>query len=320
MPSRSDLGPWYKQFVDEQRIVHLDGFRRRLIRNKGLSVIGRGVGIRKSLINKAGNGLFAERAFSPNEIITEYTGLIIEYIPPNKLPWDWFSHSRALTYKQFTIIGNRTETGELITDAAVSRRGEGGAAFINDARIEKMDNVMFTHINTVTFDDALGRPEKRLWDGRMMVAIATRNIQSGEELYVPYGENFWKREEEERCAPKFGLNPPKFVNVRLLKVDPPAATATSPRPSRRITPIPRGLPPSQQPQPTQPQPTQPLPTPTPPTATQPQPTPKRRRFKAECTYCHAKDSKLQCCVCKQPYCSSLCQVGDWSVHQLICEQ
>lgn len=41
--------------------------------------IGSGVSVLPSVIEGAGNGLFAERAFAKNELITEYYGEIISY-------------------------------------------------------------------------------------------------------------------------------------------------------------------------------------------------------------------------------------------------
>jgi uncharacterized protein len=124
---------------------------------------------------KAGRGLFAGRAFSKGELITEYDGELI-------------SCSEAKTRKIQTHIC-KVSSHQMCIDAFNIRldRGRGGASFANDPRNNEKYNCKFTAVHTT-----IGVPRSGHQDMDRVFLEATRNILAGEELYVSYGDDYWE--------------------------------------------------------------------------------------------------------------------------------
>jgi hypothetical protein len=81
----------------------------------------------------AGNGLYTDRKFERNELITEYCGPIIDHKKALKLRrQNKHSHIRVLN-SQFSYIYGLKQP-EL---------GQGGASFANDARDTQKNNAVF---------------------------------------------------------------------------------------------------------------------------------------------------------------------------------
>lgn len=146
-------------------------------------VVGNGVSIRPSLIENAGSGLFADQFFPKGSYITEYQGPILDRRQAEmrkKEKKD--SHIRCLDMQHSYIDGYK------IPEEAT---GKGGASFANDASYKgsiRRNNAIFKQI----FDEKQGR-------SRVFIE-ASRDIQAGSEIYIPYGRIYWKKFEENSKA------------------------------------------------------------------------------------------------------------------------
>lgn len=140
------------------------------IRAKSARVVGNGVSIRKSSIDGAGNGLFADVNFNTKDIITEYTG---EYIDRAKA--DELRRLRKHTHVRAVEMGRSYIDGYKDPSLAI---GKGGASFTNH-KPGKEANAKFVTIydsNTAQY--------------RVYIK-AKRPILKGEEIFVDYGKNYW---------------------------------------------------------------------------------------------------------------------------------
>ena len=154
---------------------------------KGIHVrgVGDGIVIRRSTIDGAGNGLFADTLFSKGAIVTEYQGVEIarDDIHHVDKAWKHFgfkSRNHVIPYAKGKGI-----LGPIIIGLSDRRdanlRHLGGGSFLNDPRDR-------THINCVYKDGA----------NRVFIK-STREILQGEELFVSYGRTYWKRVLEHDC-------------------------------------------------------------------------------------------------------------------------
>jgi hypothetical protein len=159
-------------------------FRPEVVR---LATIGDGVTVKESNDIKGEWGLFATRAFTMGELITEFSGRLMDYRDVPALASR--SHIRTLTPLQWVLDGSRDENGGRIPrfdeskPKYVPRMGKGGAAFANDAhQTERRVNCEFFSIHGENADD----PREH-----MVVLRATQDIPKGKEIMVEYGADYW---------------------------------------------------------------------------------------------------------------------------------
>lgn len=139
------------------------------------AIIGNGVQILPSLMPNAGNGLFADRDFKKNELITEYDGPRIDKASADKL-------REKHMHTHIRVVNSQYEYIDGYKDVLV---GKGGGSFANDATIQKQNNSIYFS----KFDELRGR-------GRVFLK-ATKDIKKGEEIYVSYGKDYWRSFEAE---------------------------------------------------------------------------------------------------------------------------
>lgn len=179
--------------------------------------------LRESSIPNAGNGVFAGRDFSRDEMITYYDGPVVPYEEASKQ--EIKTHHIAIVHGQsYVIVGNLLlENRKPITNPAIELANLGVGAFLNDSRDEGKNNVEFvildmkgnqkiwvdmvksarmrdpsnrTSVRTLMpqFDELIvTRPsirEKFRLLRRMIVVRALRDIARGEELFVSYGRGY----------------------------------------------------------------------------------------------------------------------------------
>jgi len=138
-----------------------------------VATVGNGVVVLPSTIPFAGVGLFATRNFKKNEIITGFSGEIIdrkEADKRRKLGLD--THIRDLDKPYVYIDGFKTIEESF---------GKGGAQFANDALDNELNNAVFYKRYGTD-----SNPIPSIW------LKAKRDIKSGEEIFVSYGKDYWK--------------------------------------------------------------------------------------------------------------------------------
>jgi hypothetical protein len=162
------------------------------LRLKNLATVGNGVEVGPSKLGlAAGNGVFATRPFKKNELITEYDGELLSYDEARRREkeqgWLAVSHYRAVILNWQTLAGLRAPVA-----------GKGAASMINDAEpsIPRLRDTM----PKVTGDGQLVKNNVRFvsrWDEGVMrnriFACALRDIAAGEELFVSYERDYWRK-------------------------------------------------------------------------------------------------------------------------------
>ena len=139
---------------------------------KDARTVGNGVLIKPSTLGAhCGNGLFADQLILKNQCITLYDGEEGSFQDAKDLEASGkATHVRALDSHHSVIIG--------LTDPNIAP-GRGGGSFSNDARDPERNNAKF---------------KKHFHNGRSAIYLqAARCILPGEEVFVSYGTNYWKR-------------------------------------------------------------------------------------------------------------------------------
>jgi len=138
--------------------------------------LGHGVEVRRTTIpgtHPRNRGLFATVRIERNKLITEYSGKKINRETAMKLRKDGkATHVKGLNY-DFFLDGNRWPC-----------TGEGAAQMANDGRDLFENNAKFV----IKYDIAAG--------GDRCFLKALRDIEVGEEIFVSYGNWFWKDLED----------------------------------------------------------------------------------------------------------------------------
>lgn len=163
---------------------------------------GCGVEIKLSSIAGAGRGLFAVKPFTVGEPITAYYGELVTHAESKKRN---ASHLRSLFAMRFAIDGRYMLDGTPITEPETQLAGHGAAAFANDARDQEKNNAEFLKIDSPknlkaygTF--ASGGPWQLDPGESKIILYATKPIKAGQEIFVSYGDDYWKRAEEANDA------------------------------------------------------------------------------------------------------------------------
>uniref|UniRef100_A0A7S0LDV9 SET domain-containing protein n=1 Tax=Coccolithus braarudii TaxID=221442 RepID=A0A7S0LDV9_9EUKA len=138
---------------------------RATTRRKGLLAAPRrwwahGIEVRQSLIPNSGDGLFATRGFAAGETIGEYYGQVLTLLQAHRL------EHRDYLMGGFGI--NAHVDARFAMDAP--------ARYINDHFDQTKLNARFEKL----------KPKRRA------LAVATRDIRAGEEIYASYGETYWR--------------------------------------------------------------------------------------------------------------------------------
>lgn len=145
------------------------------IRKRQYATIGNGLEIKKSLIEGAGNGLFATRDFKKGEIITIYEGETINREKADELARKGLdSHIRSLCLLRTAIDGIKNPKEAF---------GKGGASFCNDASYQTdfQNNSKFA----VNVDRHTGK--------NTCFLKALKDIYEGDEVFASYGNDYWRR-------------------------------------------------------------------------------------------------------------------------------
>jgi hypothetical protein len=159
-----------------------------------LTTVGDGVLVRPSTIPAAGSGLFANRDFAKGAPVTGYEGKLITHAEAKRLSKEDRSHVRA-HQRQRTALNGKIVAGRPLSPASI--QGRGGAAMTNHKKGGKA-NVVFDNVDSARYLAQLANwmvsssnphPDPQ---GRITYLKARRAIRKGEELFVDYGEDYWK--------------------------------------------------------------------------------------------------------------------------------
>jgi hypothetical protein len=164
----------------EKRIPQVVKFKKSSLHAKeywGLSVVGDGLFVGKSTLNLPGvNGLFAERRFAKDEVITGYGGVTVtETFGQSLLGFGEYSHLKGMSSVPFAIDGIKNP----------SIAGVFGIQFANHN--EKQVVTYNSKILFATVDKI--HP--------VVVLVATRKITADEEIFCDYGKN-WSSEFQQK--------------------------------------------------------------------------------------------------------------------------
>lgn len=173
--------------------------------------------IRESTIPEAGKGVFAERDFAKNELITYYEGPILSKKEADLLPIK--THHKSIVALKYVQVGLLRRDGKEIQNPKEELSNGGIAAFLNDSRSDENNNTSFLILdmkenqkiwvkmiekarrsdpnNKATvrllmpiFDTMIREGGAFQLIRRIIVVKALRNIKRGEELFASYGNNY----------------------------------------------------------------------------------------------------------------------------------
>jgi hypothetical protein len=192
-----------------------------------LPVIGRDLDARPSQIPDAGTGVYTTRVFAKGEIVSWYSGAIITFVKPENLSLALRSHARALMQMRYTILGNVMEDGRhMVTEL----RGRGAVPFMNAAHGSAFRaNAEFSYVENARNEQINTYIQQLDPHERIVVAVATRKIARGEEVFMDYGVDYWKRDAVTAAPGAVDL-----ADVAGLLAVPPAVAASAPK--HRVTP------------------------------------------------------------------------------------
>lgn len=136
------------------------------------ATVGNGLEVKASTLKHAGNGCFTTKTFKKGEYVTEYDG--------QRIGWEDAKRRRRLGIDAYirTLYFGWIYIDGLCDPEAV--KGKGGGSFVNDGKDCKINNL------TWYLDDREGGTPR-------MLLKASRNIQTGEELFVSYGKTYWRQ-------------------------------------------------------------------------------------------------------------------------------
>ncbi|WIA10839.1 hypothetical protein OEZ85_011005 [Tetradesmus obliquus] len=142
------------------------------------ATVGDGVEVRASTIANAGNGLFASAFFDKGTLITEYCGKAEWALEEQQKPASQLTHHRARG-DGWVIAGLQTQV-----------YGLGGASFANDPIHDRsLANSRLVNKR----DPATAGVTNRVF------LQASADIAPGQEIFVSYGNTYWKRSSSHTC-------------------------------------------------------------------------------------------------------------------------
>lgn len=198
-------------FIKDNTLIDGKGVKVEIYDNdvqqikRNISVIGRGIKLSFSMIPNSGYGVFTDRDFEKDEVITFYDGSVAPFIPPKELQSKYRSHARKLT-NNYTLYGNYLPGIGLIDSANAFERenylpGTGGGAWMN-AQLSKKEN----NSNWFSFETKSRRLDPFSDTNPfhiVILIIATKPIRKNEEIFVSYGQDYWKRDGTGTKKPVF---------------------------------------------------------------------------------------------------------------------
>jgi hypothetical protein len=127
------------------------------------------VRIKRSQLPKAGKGLFSLRTFTRGDIICEYEGEVV--------PWSECERRSDDGHEGYAVFITKNRCIDaFFTPWAAGR-------YANDARgIGRVSGLR----NNAHYEIQSRKGEKRVF------IVATRTIRSGEEVFVHYGDDYWR--------------------------------------------------------------------------------------------------------------------------------
>jgi hypothetical protein len=146
-----------------------------------VQVIGRGLDVRPSSIQGAGNGLWTTRAFKKHSFVTQYSGTVVtgdraikaileEHKEAVQLEGGEDVHSHTLSVNRHELI--------LGYKHFPAPSGRGGGSYANDGGPAR-NNTVYHNIGLVTGQE-------------FVVLKATKDIEPDTEVLVSYGRSYWK--------------------------------------------------------------------------------------------------------------------------------
>lgn len=157
-----------------------------------IPTVGNDLVLRESTILDAGCGLFANRVFEMNEIVTYYHGAISKRIPVCELDPLYKTHARRIN-GYYVMYGNCTENGDMISLNGGNDTRQvghlGGGAFINAMDEDTESNcawyILRSRSNEVIYDE-------REDPFKIVILIyAKEKIDASEEFFIDYGQDYW---------------------------------------------------------------------------------------------------------------------------------
>lgn len=145
------------------------------------ATIGNGVEVKPSKLGrKAGLGLFATRRFETGAIVTEYDGCVIDEREAKARQEQKIStHIRSLGPKHAFIDGRDVP----------NERWRGGASFANDSFGTPAYNAKLEQHRPDKYTVGVNRSGVNVLERVFLHAI--KDIESGDEIYVNYGKDYW---------------------------------------------------------------------------------------------------------------------------------
>lgn len=159
----------------------------------------RRVALHPSLIQGADAGLFAETSIAAGDPVTEYAGKLITKEEARRLQREGkATHVRSHITGQWAIDGLQTPDGVPLTAQNAERLlgGRGLGAFANDAFYP---NAVYDFVDSAVNARAIaafqrGVNTRPLPSERITFLRALRPLAAGDEIYVDYGDAYWREQ------------------------------------------------------------------------------------------------------------------------------
>lgn len=132
-----------------------------------------GLEVRKSMIKGAGNGLFATRPYMDGEVICEYTGEVLSFLEAYKREDKTYMMGGFGLNIHIDAKHHLRSMGRYINDPLNSLKVN--VKFIKSKELKKAFVIALRRIEVCDF-----------------ISLSSPNSKPGEELYVSYGESYWK--------------------------------------------------------------------------------------------------------------------------------
>jgi uncharacterized protein len=132
--------------------------------------------VSQSTIPNAGKGLFARRAFADGAVIGEYTGERLGLEALKNVATDKTYYIQTMEY--YDSVKKKTIGAHIIDGIALTNK----MRWINDPRY---------------YPELLNATMKQDGRGRVFV-YATRLITANEEIFMSYGDDYWRQEDENK--------------------------------------------------------------------------------------------------------------------------
>jgi SET domain-containing protein len=167
--------------------------------------------LKKSKLPKAGKGLFTDEKFTRGDIICEYEGEIV--------PWSVCLDRAEQGYEGYVFFISKNHCIDAyFTPEAMGR-------YANDARgVSRVDGLR----NNAQYEIKVRDGKKRAF------IVATRTINPSEEIFVDYGQDYWKNLE--KLKPQYEkMMQEQKEKRRLRKLEKEAAQKKSARKSSTLS-------------------------------------------------------------------------------------